>query len=275
MSPVPFPIGLIGGTGLPTGGQLTKVEFTVQHTIGTVGGGFENETDSDGGISLQNYSFGSPPSSTISQDLSWLNLNWDDRYNYRLGFANIYSVSNIKLYRNGALTETQSGTHLSLSNVLRHCGINIDPTNRNITTTAFGTNISYPKSELLTKVEFTCRIKTCDTHKGGGVENGTGGSGGTNIETISFTGAVPNFTGEADLSSDNIAWSNRYNYRLGFANVYQVSDIKLYKSFVLTETQSGNAYSISDGALHAGTNLNPSSRNNTNISLGSCLGYPK
>jgi hypothetical protein len=136
---------------IPVVNCLTGIKVTYTRTVGgfqVVAGtekmGFENQTDSDGGTNLKNIT-----ASNTLIDLTSLNIIWDNRYNYRIGGANIYRISEIVLYKNGVATETQSGNIDVGSNIgsLKegHFGTNINPSSRTTTGTPTAAGVGYPK----------------------------------------------------------------------------------------------------------------------------------
>lgn len=148
---VPFPVGLISSGGP----LLTKVVFTVNTgDEGLIGysttpgdAGLEDQTDADGGTNVAD--FVSIGSDQYEADLSGLNILWDDRYNYRIGAANLYSLEGIDLYKDGVLEETNlsgGSTKHGLRDREHHCGYNLDPSNRNGTRNATASGVGYPKS---------------------------------------------------------------------------------------------------------------------------------
>lgn len=143
---IPFPIGLIAGVSGEK--YLTEITFDVSISHNPTAGGFEDETDADGGANLQNMVFSSTnPSQTIGVtiDLSADNILWNDRYNYRLGFANVYVIKDIRLFKDGVDSEYQSGDAYSVGTGQQHIGVNLDPSSRNGTRVLTGGVTSYPK----------------------------------------------------------------------------------------------------------------------------------
>lgn len=128
--------------------KLTAIKVTYvqkvgeNFTAGTARAGFENQTDADGGTNLKNLTSGSVI------DLTSLSINWSDRYNYRIGGANIYRITEIILYKNGVASESQTSLTLT-SNISvskeGHCGFNINPSSRNITKSETAAGVGYPK----------------------------------------------------------------------------------------------------------------------------------
>ena len=100
-------------------------------------GGVEDELDADGGNCIK---YLKPPSLPVDSDpqplSSDVHIPWNARYNYRLGFGATYELSNVVLYKNGTVTESQTYTPTSVG--LRHFGFNLDPSNRNETTALVG-----------------------------------------------------------------------------------------------------------------------------------------
>jgi hypothetical protein len=115
---------------------------TVQFNVGTARAGFEDQTDADGGTNLANLA------STSVIDLNALGIDWADRYNYRIGGANIYRITEIILYKNGAVTESQTGLTIdsSIGSAKEgHFGANINPASRGITHSYTAAGVGYPK----------------------------------------------------------------------------------------------------------------------------------
>jgi len=136
--------------------------------------------------------------------------------------------------------------------------------------------------EFLTKIDFEFK-KTVYQPGEGGIEDEIDGDGGVNIQTINFSNVNFDGTGTAtvDLTSNKILWKNKYNYRIGSANMYYIKNIKLYKDGILAETQSPSTFiniitPISAmNNTHAGINLNPSLRTLTAAGTDAGVGYPK
>ena len=104
-------------------------------------GGIEDETDADGGTNIKNLTCLSYPNLSAPQTLraQGLRIPWNARYNYRLGFGALYEVVNLILFKDGAVGENQTYA-VDQSNGLgyawKHFGFNLDPSNRNLTTSA-------------------------------------------------------------------------------------------------------------------------------------------
>lgn len=146
----PFPVGTLSGKE-----YLTKVTVEVLKCYyGTAGGGFEDETDADGGTNIQTGT-GFPATfaagfTEVEYDLSSDGVLWSERYNYRLGFANVYKIRSMKLYRNDVLVENQGASEIITGNSVpackvNHCGCNVNPSSRNVTYIYTDANVPYPK----------------------------------------------------------------------------------------------------------------------------------
>jgi len=136
--------------------------------------------------------------------------------------------------------------------------------------------ISGAPGNILTRVDISIKVWGCTNTPCGGVEDGITGTGGSAVAYIAKPASVGSLqTVTIDLSSLNISWDDRYNYRLGFSSIYHLQDIKLYKNGVLTETQTGTVFTITNWYQHAGANLNPSSRVLSNVLCSSCVPYYK
>lgn len=119
----------------------------------------------------------------------------------------------------------------------------------------------------------------------GALENGVGASGGPRISPKLVLGnSVPSIgygigcSANIDLNSYNVSWANRYSYRLGLVNVYQIALITLYCDGAIMETQytSGTyAQLTGSGYNFCGINLNPGNRNITSFGTGTYRVYPK
>lgn len=159
--------------GMRSGYQqmLTRIEvdFNTTRTITDVNGGLEDQIDADGGLRVSNYlsatvvslgsaqGYGQPPTANayklvynLTNSGGALSIPWANRYNYRLGFANIYAIGNIRLYADGnnsTPVETQTvNLGIGMFIGLIHCGINIDPANRLNTGSSQGSVlVPYPK----------------------------------------------------------------------------------------------------------------------------------
>jgi hypothetical protein len=144
--------------------------------------------------------------------------------------------------------------------------------------------LSGVEEEFLTKVTVSVRPMIYGA-KSGGIENGTGSSGGTNIQTGTGWSTVGETTVTFDLTANNIKWEDRYNYRIGMANVYRIRSIRLYKNGVLEEDQGSTYIDMAKSTSprnnapyqsnRCGINLNPFSRNKTGISTFTANSYPK
>jgi len=120
-----------------------------------------------------------------------------------------------------------------------------------------------------------------------GLEDGIGSSGGNPVAYFNKSNnSYLNLPGSGfgdevrsvALNVIGISWDNRYNYRIGMANVYKVYAIRLYENGVLTETQTPNILmnGSSRNSSYSGININPSNRNITSSNIGSLyIGYPK
>lgn len=116
-------------------GDTTWYTYGIAHGTGV--GGVENEIDDNGGTKVANITPTTWPSDselmtiyTPASGPGKLHIPWNARYNYRLGFGCLYTVSVINLYKNGSLSETQTYTQ-SPGYRWYHFGFNLDPSNRN------------------------------------------------------------------------------------------------------------------------------------------------
>ena len=133
------PVSFITGVSLD---YLTEITIVVNTESSSYGvnprGGIEDEIDGDGGLTIVSAIDATilSPSTSMVFDVSGLNILWDDRYNYRFGFANIYKVLSITMDKNLDVDfETQSvnWTVSSASDVTDdswYGGINLNPSNR-------------------------------------------------------------------------------------------------------------------------------------------------
>lgn len=137
----------------PVGPLLTKVEVWVSRLYGTIDAGLEDEIDANGGTNIadftQNGFDAGLPGYKMTVDLSSSGILWDDRYNYRIGGANMYQLLQVILYQDGVISESQtsiSGVASGLKYREGHVGFNLDPTNRVPSSSPVINPVSYPKS---------------------------------------------------------------------------------------------------------------------------------
>lgn len=134
-------------------GYLTKVEVWVTRGYGTIDAGFEDEIDANGGTNLADFTQNGYDAGVggykMTVDTSSLLIDWNNKYNYRIGGANMYQLIQVILYKDGVISESQTGIIGAASGLQYregHTGFNIDPSNRNNTTATVINPVSYPKS---------------------------------------------------------------------------------------------------------------------------------
>jgi len=139
---------------------LTKVEvYYTKPRMGAnlIDAGLEDETDADGGTNIADFTNHSYVGVQTINESGYAiykayaeptNISWDQRYNYRIGGANIYQVTEVVMYKDGINTDEWDVAINAVSNTgtESHFGINLDPDNKNITNQNVGVGEGYPKS---------------------------------------------------------------------------------------------------------------------------------
>jgi len=98
-----------------------------------VAGGIETDLGDEGGPNIANleltrFSDDNEPAPLTTEDA--LRVPWNARYNYRLGFGAMYTISGVVLYKDG-FPETNQSYAVGQATEWHHFGFNIDPDNRN------------------------------------------------------------------------------------------------------------------------------------------------
>lgn len=149
-------------------------------------------------------------------------------------------------------------------------------------------SLAAARQQRLTQITFNIYSKWASPQSmyvSGALENGVGTSGGPRISpklvlgsSVASIGYGIGCTANIDLNSYNVAWSNRYSYRLGLVNVYCIALITLYCDGAIMEMQyTSDTYAqlTGSGFNFCGINLNPGNRNISSFSTGTYMVYPK
>ena len=140
-------------------------------------------------------------------------------------------------------------------------------------------SVCFPR---LTRITFDyCAAEAKFTE--GGLENGIGQGGGNRVSPLisqtNTRNAQGDYVGSVDLNltASYLNWNNRYQYRLGFHNVYFIKNLTLYCNGVAAEYQYSNFasdYMMADKlGSWGGINLDPNNR--VSNFLASSSSYPK
>jgi hypothetical protein len=128
-----------------------EVIYTRQSAgIGRIDAGLEDEIGANGGTNVADFTgHTSLGGGQYLMTATPTNISWDDRYNYRIGGANIYAIINVKMYKDGTNTDEWGSSAYTMSGIQyleSHCGINLDKSNLNRTSTSVAAGVLYPKS---------------------------------------------------------------------------------------------------------------------------------
>jgi hypothetical protein len=123
--------------------RLTQVQFDWSDdwlVLKPTNCGLEDETDDNGGTKIASFT----DLDSNTKRATSLTVNWESRFGYRIGHANIYIINTIRLYREGVLEDSRTGSaQVGEYNKWTHGGINLNRSNVDFTGVAYLSG--YPK----------------------------------------------------------------------------------------------------------------------------------